>query len=79
MISRASLVYVDVTILGHKPYLSRWLNDKPEDEKVYWKRLCEKYVDDCVSLVLGSNRSANNSRTILPQSSLNMVIEAKVK
>ena len=76
-VSRCGMVYVDPKNLGYHPCWERWVGQmSSESDKVELIRLFDKYVPECIALILEGiqdGRQLEKLRTIVPLSNLNMV------
>ena len=71
------MVYVDPKNLGYRPYWEKWCNQRPsKDERDELVSLFEKYVPNCIDMVLEGivdGKQGKTLKTIVPQTNLNMV------
>ena len=76
-VSRCGMVYVDPKNLGYQPYWERWVNEmSTESDKAEFIMLFDKYVPECIALILEGvqdGRQSERLKTIVPLSNLNMV------
>lgn len=76
-ISRCGMVYVDPKNLGYKPFWQKWANDRPtKQEQDDMNRLYEKYVPNCVDLIIEGildGKLGDRLNTIVPLTNLNLV------
>ena len=75
-VSRCGMVYVDPKNLGFKPFWERWVNALPEADRPEFIRLFDKYVPQCISLILEGfmdGRQGEKLKTIVPVTNLNLV------
>jgi dynein heavy chain len=78
-VSRCGMVFVDPKNLGYEPFWLRWVQALPGDnEKKIFQKLYEKYVPQCISLILEGiqdGRQGEKLKTILPVTNLNLVTQ----
>jgi len=76
-VSRCGMVYVDPKNLGYAPFWEKWVNAIPnENDRKELMKLYEKYVPQCISMVLEGivdGRQGDKLKTIVPLTNLNMV------
>ena len=76
-VSRCGMVYVDPKNLGYAPFWEKWVNSIPnENDSKELMKLYEKYVPQCISMVLEGiveGRQGDKLKTIVPLTNLNMV------
>ena len=76
-VSRCGMVYVDPKNLGYQPYWERWVDAmSSEADRDEFVKLFDKYVPQCVALILEGiqdGRQSERLKSIVPLSNLNMV------
>ncbi len=71
------MVYVDPKNLGYRPFWEKWVNNRlSKFEQDTLLRLFDKYVPNCIDLILEGvidGKQGEKLKTIVPLTNLNMV------
>lgn len=71
------MVYVDPKNLGYEPFITKWLNGRPnKTERDELKRLYDKYVISLIDMIIEGmleGRQGDKMKTIVPLTNLNLV------
>ncbi|XP_066582837.1 dynein axonemal heavy chain 10 [Prorops nasuta] len=76
-VSRAGMVYVDLSTLGYQAYMDRWIESREhKNDESLLNDLCTKYVHGAIQLIqegIFGSRYTSPLKTVVPQTALNMV------
>ena len=53
-VSRAGILYINDTDVGHQPFVDSWLNTRPDAEKALLSELFDRYLGKMIEFYLGS-------------------------